>query len=411
MSSPPTPVSPGSLPPVGQGGLSASAAQAAEHVLQSRLFREQRSKAIYDYRVRMHDPKQRSYGIDKAALDEQVREKQAMKAQQKAEEQYYAEQALLQDKYAKWLEQEQKKQEIERELEAANFRREKQKPSQRREADLNDKHRMRKELPPRVGDNDPRCTISGCQRFEGEDLDHLQRRKGQAEQFSRWADQQIAEKNLKKQLERDTQMLGAERTEQVTHKAWACERLVEQRRTEIAQSTAEFNKKLAAQKERERLADKHYEQKCNLQEIQNMLDSDFLSEDRRVTVNPASSGRSCGTGPAYRRDNMKGLDPVQRSQIFAEQAAQREELAAKRKAEKEMQLQADLQEEQERRMSIALDRQRERERRAHRRSLFEERKAQAQEAAQKRANLDELYKNRIDDEWYAFSLPRPNGTL
>lgn len=377
-----------------------------QHTRTQRL-REGKEEAINSLKARLFDPKRRAIGIDKDALDEQVREKKAIRDQEKAVNDYYDQQALLQDKYAIWLEGEQAKQRQERELEAQVFRNQKQQSSKRREAHLNDKTQLKAELPPRLGDDDPRCTVSGCQMFEGEDLDAPARRRVQAQQLTSWAEQQIQEKNLKKNLQREADKLQSDRTESVTHKAWACERSVESARTERAIANAEFNKRLAEQKDNEKLSGKHFEQQCNMQEIQNMLDSDFLNEDARVTVN-ATRGTKAGIGaPAYKRDNMKGLHPEQRQAIVAEQAAQREENMSRRKAEKQESMHVNLQEEQERRMATALDRQRGREKRSAMRGLAEERKTQARDAALKKAHLDNLYTNQITDEFYSFVDKNP----
>ena len=42
-----------------------------------------------------------------------------------------------------------------------------QQPSQRREWDLYDPEGLKKDKPARVSDDDPRCTISGLQKFDG----------------------------------------------------------------------------------------------------------------------------------------------------------------------------------------------------------------------------------------------------
>lgn len=61
-----------------------------------------------------------------------------------------------------------------RELNAAlnEFRMLHQQPSSRREWDLYDPDRLKKDRPARVSDDDPRCGVSGLQKFEGEDLNN-----------------------------------------------------------------------------------------------------------------------------------------------------------------------------------------------------------------------------------------------
>jgi len=48
--------------------------------------------------------------------------------------------------------------------------------------------------PARVSDDDPRCTLSGLQKFEGEDLNNKARSKFMEEQRRLWAEQQLRER-------------------------------------------------------------------------------------------------------------------------------------------------------------------------------------------------------------------------
>lgn len=59
-----------------------------------------------------------------------------------------------------------------RELNGAlnEFRMMHQQPSSRREWDLYDPDRLKKDRPARVSDDDPRCGAASLQKFEGEDL-------------------------------------------------------------------------------------------------------------------------------------------------------------------------------------------------------------------------------------------------
>ena len=62
------------------------------------------------------------------------------------------------------------------------FRKENQRFEDRREFDINDPDLILKDVPARVSDCDPRLTVSGMQRFDGEDLEYEERRKLQQEQ-------------------------------------------------------------------------------------------------------------------------------------------------------------------------------------------------------------------------------------
>lgn len=69
-----------------------------------------------------------------------------------------------------------------------------QKPETRREFDLSDPLALRKDLPARQSDNDVRNTVSGMQRFLGEDLNFQERKKFQQEQNREWSLQQQRER-------------------------------------------------------------------------------------------------------------------------------------------------------------------------------------------------------------------------
>lgn len=63
-----------------------------------------------------------------------------------------------------------------------SFRQKFQRPEDRREFDIYDPDGKKKDKPARVSDDDPRCGISGMQKFLGEDLNETARKKLQQEQ-------------------------------------------------------------------------------------------------------------------------------------------------------------------------------------------------------------------------------------
>lgn len=68
-----------------------------------------------------------------------------------------------------------------------------QKPETRREFDLSDPLALKKDVPARQSDSDVRNTISGMQKFMGEDLNFYKRKKFQQEQNREWSLQQQRE--------------------------------------------------------------------------------------------------------------------------------------------------------------------------------------------------------------------------
>ena len=82
----------------------------------------------------------------------------------------------------------------ERELNRAvnEFRALHQQPNGRREWDLQDPDILKKDKPARVCDDDPRCGPASLQKFDGEDLNSIARKKYQQEQLREWTHQQVS---------------------------------------------------------------------------------------------------------------------------------------------------------------------------------------------------------------------------
>lgn len=86
---------------------------------------------------------------------------------------------------------ERQKRDIQNQNKAVNeFRQQFQKPEMRREFDLYDPQALKKDVPARLADSDPQCTMSSLQKFMGEDLNKENRHKFQKEQTREWLLQQ-----------------------------------------------------------------------------------------------------------------------------------------------------------------------------------------------------------------------------
>lgn len=90
----------------------------------------------------------------------------------------------------------------------SDFQKNFQKPETRREFDLSDPQALKKDRPARLSDNDPRCTVSGLQKFMGEDLNYSLRMKFQKEQLREWSLQQQRDW---KNVQADKKFLGIDR--------------------------------------------------------------------------------------------------------------------------------------------------------------------------------------------------------
>ena len=345
-----------------------------------RQFAEERA-------ARLRDPRMRCLGIDKAALDEQVKERKRMEQLEKERDEYFDEQRLPMDKHAQNLQREVSKVRADREKEVQHYRETFQKKDARREWDLNDPKRVAGALPARVADTDPRCGASSLQKFEGEDLDATERRRVQRQQQQEWARQQVEEKLVKKWNEADQQRAYEDRAEEMAFRTFQVEQAIADQRRQAAKTAAEFNRAVAEQKRREKLRDRFDQTQRNLEEIENMINSDLLAE--------STNGRPV-------RSDFKGMTPEQRANVLREQAEQRELARQRRLQEAEDEKQRDLQEAMTTRMAMTLDRQRERERRDARRQLGEERLQQASEARDRKKQLDETYSNAVGEEYFVW---------
>ena len=304
--------------------------------------------------------------IDKAALDEQVREKRDIRAAEKEADSFYSQQALDNDRLAVFLEKEclKEKRTTGRELARTLLSMNQQRVDEKKAAEK----RMVEEL--------GAAGVASLQVFVGEDPDHSGRKKTQAEQMKRWANQQVAEKTIKKKQELAMDRLTAERVEEVTHKAHTIEQSIKQKRREQAIANAEFNKQLHDMKDSARLISKKHEQSCNMQEIQNMLDSDILN-GRHVEGTLGKRGGRGGPPPTF-------------ADIQEEQAQQRDDIAHRKQLEKEQQMAEDRLEESRRRVAVTLERNRARQRRERVRQIGEDRREQVEEAAAHKAAEQEM---------------------
>ena len=154
-----------------------------------------------------------------------------------------------------------------------------QKKEYSRDFDLFDPDGLKKSLPARLGDNDPRLTISGAQKFEGEDLGGKNRSKAQKEQQRIWLEQQIREK-------RQAEIDRLQREKMLEDSLDARERLIYEmaekekgEKHKLKAEINEFNKNLNLNQENEKQIRKREEEEDNLAEIYNSLTSDLLTEN------------------------------------------------------------------------------------------------------------------------------------
>lgn len=255
--------------------------QEAERTERKRLQERQRKDRIFDTKARI-------FGVDTASLDEQVAAKQRQKDAEMRRDREFED---MERKKAEELgDLEREEMELKRKVEEETnlFRQNCQKKEAAREFDLNDKDQLKKEKPPRVSDSDPWLSVSGAQKFAGEDLSHTQRIKAQKEEQRSWLQHQMEEK--RRQVEanklRDRNIFNAIIASANQEDERTALDIV--RKNERSRENAEFNQRLAKERSTRKLSERVAEEKDNLAEIYNHLSSDILTE------NPATAASALG---------------------------------------------------------------------------------------------------------------------
>lgn len=207
-----------------------------------------------------------------------------------------------------------------------DFREQKQQLRNQREFDLWDPNQLKKELPARVGDDDPRCGPSSLQCFSGEDLDRATRLRVQQEQLRHNLEEQLQEQHQARVEEKRADMLNDQLRLAMDMRAAHMARLEESCRIAMMTAMANANKAQAAEVAERRRHERQREQTANLLEIQKHVTSDLLTENPQVAQHPTDPNRVL---PYC----WKGMTAEQRAAIRKVQEKQRHE--------KEMQRQVD----------------------------------------------------------------------
>uniref|UniRef100_A0A8C5U650 RIB43A domain with coiled-coils 2 n=1 Tax=Malurus cyaneus samueli TaxID=2593467 RepID=A0A8C5U650_9PASS len=237
-----------------------------------------------------------------------------------------------------------------------------QKPETRREFDLNDPQALKKDLPARVSDDDPRCSVSGMQKFEGEDINSEKRKKFQQEQLREWSLQQQKDvKNALADQKFEDDLYDKFRIE-LDRKIMEEQRKEEESRRIICTATKNFNKIQAAELDYKNELEKAQKIKDDMDEITSLLRGDLLNENPEQAI-----GRS-GKHPVL-VDRWKGMT---QEQLMAIREAQKEQVQEKlrvREQERRTDAEWDRQRLQAARTLLLFERQQQRENRVHRQDL------------------------------------------
>ncbi|KAL3853419.1 hypothetical protein ACJMK2_017001 [Sinanodonta woodiana] len=345
-----------------------------------RNMEEQRKSRIFNAKVR-------TIGIDVQALEQQMKDRKQQEEYERRRTEAFASDAVRNDKISLLLEKRQE-QDV-RELNNAlnEFRMLHQQPESRREFDLYDPDYLKKDKPARISDDDPRCTISGLQKFEGEDLNSKARRKYQQEQLREWSLEQSREREQAMNNQSKADRLYELKMKELDQRSMELQQAEEECRRAINMATADYNNALANEREqKERLA-KQQELDDNMTEIANHIFGDVLTE------NPAVAQSAFGPHRVI-VDRWKGMSPQQLEQVRLEQERQRKEKERLRQEEELKNKEWDRQRVANARAGMLLEREMARKKAELNRQQIDENRRLAQEQRAHQQFLDkEVYTN------------------
>ncbi|KAB0799619.1 hypothetical protein PPYR_07499 [Photinus pyralis] len=283
-----------------------------------RAIEEERKKRIFN-------PKQRIIGTDIKALEQQIEEKKKLEAEKRKIDQIFDEQLIKSDQIALALgrKEYEERQKLAREIN--DFRSNFQKYEDRREFDLNDPKAIKRALPARVHDADPRLGISSFQKFEGEDLSSEERKKIQMEQTQSWLQQQMEERESADKERKTADEAYKAAVIARDQRAIELDMMERECRKRLERACCMFNRALADERYCVQQEKNRQEKEDNMAQMYNNMTSDMMTENPDVSFSNMGPNRRIGF-------LYKGMSEEEREEVRKQQLAQVEE-AQKRRAD------------------------------------------------------------------------------
>ncbi|KAI9334094.1 RIB43A-domain-containing protein [Obelidium mucronatum] len=352
-----------------------------------------RQKLDEERKKRIFDPKTRIFGIDVKALDEQLRIKNEINEFDRQRDAAYHQYSTYTNQILTLMDDQTA---LARRTHLKNmndFRESQQQPWQGRDFDLDDRQALKKDFPARIGDNDPRCGVSGMQKFEGEDLGSKLRERDQKEQMRVWVEKEMWEKRRREEAEAEAKRRYEEYQHNIAMKAGALNQAMKDAKLEQNKMDNQFNQHLAALKKQREYEDRELTLQQNMQEIINSVNGVFLTETPNVT--------NIKGGHKVRVDLFKGITKEQKMEVLQVQAHQRYENERKREAARNEEARYALQEASKNRALILLEREKNRQAREVAFQMRKDNERKAVEDRDRQTYIDKvLYTNPPTDAYH-----------
>jgi len=258
-------------------------------------------------RERCLNARSRTIGVDVAALEAQIKEKEESRKLESSESMAQAERDRFINKLIEQRELE------EREMKRVQMEEQKMVWEQQRSRGKNQA--------PRMGDPvvAEECGLGAVQRFSGEDSSRIQRMRMQQQQMRSWTKQQMEERSAKEREEKDEDVRYAAYLRMLAEKRQELEGDEVVLSRENAMRNRKENEYLAEQLRLRHSHEKQVEAAAKVEEVENMMNSAFLCEDTSGGLTP--EGRIV-------KDRYKGLTREQIREMYR----QNEQLITQKKA-------------------------------------------------------------------------------
>lgn len=309
--------------------------QTAQHEELERQKIELRRKQHGERLLRIMNDREREIGMDYDFLAKQVAERKAREAQEKAEDDDYSRRFLEEQRILKRMSNEEQRIRRQIAIDDNNFRQQYQKPEDCREYDIWRPDYKKVQPPVRATDNDPWLSVSGGQKFEGEDLTGIDRRQRQREQLKRWQLEQIAEKEHRAALELKEQKEWEQKYLENDARMMEIDRMQKDARKEVQIRQDQENYRAMMEKRRQQAEDRADEIATNNEEINNTINGAFMSESRNQNTTFGRFGQ-------YPNQDYKGMTDEEKRQLMDERRTQMIENQRRKMEEAERERREDL---------------------------------------------------------------------
>ncbi|KAM5174218.1 RIB43A-like with coiled-coils protein 2 [Callospermophilus lateralis] len=342
---------------------------------------------------RVFDARSRIIGGDTEAWNSQVHDQKIREATERARHETFATEMRQNDKITCILEDRERRDRKTLCRATNDFQQSFQRPETRREFDLSDPLSLKKALPARQSDNDIRNTISGMQKFMGEDLNFRERKKFQEEQNREWSLQQQREWERARAHQKCAEDLYLQTRLKFDETARHLQMLESNARRAVCAAVKEFNRNQAMESQERKKQEKKQEEEDNLAEISNLLHGDLLSE------NPQQAASSFGPHRVI-PGRWKGMSQEQLEQVHLTQKQQVLEKLRLQEEECQRDMDWDQRRIQKAREDLMYERQMQRHQRDLRRALDSSNRSLARQQCLQKKHMDEVSTNQLTGDYF-----------